>query len=72
MHRLFGLFSAASPRTKAYCFGELDPIQFLDTCYVGDQQRVLIIKDIGPQLLTLRFENKEKRRKVTKCGPNIF
>ena len=29
-------------------------------------------KEIGPHLLTLRFENKEKRRKVTKCGPNIF
>ena len=28
--------------------------------------------EIGPHLLTLRFENKEKRRKVTKRGPNIL
>ena len=49
MHRLFGLFSPASPGTKGYCFGELDPVQFLDTCHVGDQggsrctERVLIL-----------------------------
>ena len=28
MHRLFGLFSAASPITKGYCFGESDPVQY--------------------------------------------
>ena len=27
-----------------------------------------LLKEIGPHLLTLRFENKEKRRKVTKCS----
>ena len=31
MHRLFGLFSAATPRTKGYCFGELDPEKIRST-----------------------------------------
>ena len=30
------------------------------------------IKEIGPHLLTLRFENKAKRRKVTKSGSTFF